>query len=481
MAERETARSLAAAISRRERSAEEATRAYLDRIAADDADVHAYLSVDREGALAAARDVDRRLAAGEEVGPLAGVPLGVKDVLCIAGWPTTAGSRALEGWRPPYDATAVARLRAAGAVVLGKLNCDEFAMGSSTEHSAYGVTRNPHDLSRVPGGSSGGSAAAVASGTCVAALGTDTGGSVRQPAAFCGVVGFKPTYGRVSRYGLIAMASSLDTVGFLTNDVADAALLLQATAGPDDHDATSATHEVADLIGAVGAATLDGVRLGVPAECFDGVPAEVAQPTEAALAKLESAGATLVPLSLPTLRHALAVYYVLMPAEVSANLARFDGVRYPSASSSFGQAERSFASQVRDWRSAHLGAEVKRRVLIGAYVLSAGFKDAYYRSAIRARRQIRDEVVGALAEVDALVTPTTPTTAFGLGEKLSDPLAMYLGDLFTVPANIAGVPAISLPLARQAGELPVGLQLIGSAWGEAQLLAVAQAASEVVG
>lgn len=455
------------------RSAEAAAAEALEAIRSRDGQLHAFTSVDEAGALQAARATDAAVAAGQPVGPLAGVPVSVKDVLCTAGWFTTAGSRALEGWRPPYDATAVARLRAAGATIIGKTNCDEFAMGSSTEYSAYGPTANPVDPTRVPGGSSGGSAAAVAAGMGLLSLGTDTGGSVRQPAAFCGVVGLKPTYGRVSRYGLIAMASSLDTVGFFANDVDDAALVLAAVAGPDGLDATAQDKPLPPA--KVEAANLSRCTVGVPRGVLgDGVEPEVAAAFNASLDRLRAAGCRVVELDLPGLSYALAVYYIVMPAEVSANMARYDGVRYPAAAAG---GAASFADGVASWRGSRIGAEVRRRILIGAHVLSVGYSDAYYRRALHARAAIRAELGAALAGVDAIATPTVPTLPFRLGEKVDDPLAMYLADLYTVPANIAGLPAVSLPLAGTS--LPVGLQLVGSWWGEAKLLGLAKAVASL--
>lgn len=469
-----SAAALAAAVAAGTRSAEAAAAEALDAIRSRDGELHAFTSVDEAGALAAARATDAAVAAGRSVGPLAGVPISVKDVLCTAGWFTTAGSRALEGWRAPYDATVVARLREAGATVLGKTNCDEFAMGSSTEYSAYGPTANPADPTRVPGGSSGGSAAAVAAGMGLLSVGTDTGGSVRQPAAFCGVVGLKPTYGRVSRYGLIAMASSLDTVGFFANDVDDAALVLSAVAGPDGLDATAPDRPLPDA--QVTAADLSRCTVGVPSGVIgEGVDPAVAGAFEASLDRLRAAGCRVVELNLPGLAYALAVYYILMPAEVSANMARYDGVRFPAAA----RASRSpsFADGVASWRGERIGAEVRRRILVGTYVLSAGYSDAFYRRALAAREAIRAELDDALRGVDAIATPTAPTPAFALGERVDDPMSMYLADLYTVPANIAGLPAISLPLPN--AQLPVGLQLVGGRWGEGKLLALAKAVASL--
>ena len=469
-----SAASLAAAVRAGTQSAEAAAAESLEAIRRRDPNLHAFLSVDEAGALAAARATDAAIASGQPVGPLAGVPISVKDVLCTAGWPTTAGSRCLEGWRPSYDATVVARLRAAGATILGKTNCDEFAMGSSTEYSAYGPTMNPVDHSLVPGGSSGGSAAAVAAGMGLASVGTDTGGSVRQPAAFCGVVGFKPTYGRISRHGLIAMASSLDTVGFFTNDVDDAALLLSAVAGADELDATAPARPVPSA--AIAPADLTKCTIGVPAGVLGkGVDPLVATAFKAKLHSLEVSGCHVIELDLPGLAYALAAYYILMPAEVSANMARYDGVRYPRGHKE--NATGSFAEGLAAWRGEHIGAEVRRRILVGTYVLSAGYHDAFYRRAQAARRAIRAELAAAFKQVDVIATPTVPTLPFGLGEKVDDPLAMYLADLYTVPANIAGVPAISLPLT--GAPLPAGFQLMASWWEEEKLLGLAKAMAKL--
>jgi aspartyl-tRNA(Asn)/glutamyl-tRNA(Gln) amidotransferase subunit A len=437
--------------------------------AAGERGVHAYLALCRERALAQAARIDALAERGDPLPPLAGAPVAVKDVLSTRGVPTTCGSRILEPYVPPYDATAVTRLEAAGAVLVGKTNCDEFAMGSSTENSAYGPTRNPHALDRVPGGSSGGSAAAVAAGQALAALGTDTGGSIRQPASFCGVVGLLPTYGRVSRYGLAAFASSLDHVGPLTRSPRDAALLLTAIAGHDPLDATSAMEPVPDY-----AAALDrpahGWRIGVPREAFanPGLAPAVKARVEAGLEALRAAGCELRPISLPLNDAAIAVYYVLATAEASSNLARYDGVRYGRR-----EAADTLADMYRATRDRGFGAEVKRRILLGTYVLSAGYYDAYYRKAQQVRTLLRRDYERAFAEVDLICTPTAPTTAFRLGEKAADPLALYLADIFTVPADLAGVPAISVPCGEEAG-LPIGLQLIAPAFQEERLLQLAQ-------
>jgi aspartyl-tRNA(Asn)/glutamyl-tRNA(Gln) amidotransferase subunit A len=448
----------------------QAARAYLERIAALDPRVGAYLTVTGEQALAQAAEADARLAAGRARGPLDGIPLAVKDVLCTAGVRTTCGSRILESFVPPYDATVVARLAAAGAVLLGKLNLDEFAMGSSTENSAFFPTRNPWDLGRVPGGSSGGSAAAVAADLAAAAFGTDTGGSIRQPAAFSGVVGVKPTYGRVSRYGLVAFASSLDQIGSLTKDVEDAAIVLGAIAGHDPGDATSVDRPVPDYR-ALLARGAEGLRLGVPDEYFiEGMDPEVEAAVRAAIRALEKLGASVEPVSLPHTEYGLAAYYLIAPAEASSNLARYDGVKYglrvPGA--------RDLVDMYGRTRAAGFGAEVKRRIMLGAYALSAGYYDAYYGKAQRVRTLVRRDFEGAFERVDLVVAPTTPNVAFRFGDK-ADPVQMYLNDVFTVPASLAGLPGISVPAGFTGAGLPIGLQLIGRAFEEATMLRAAWA------
>ncbi|MGI6380447.1 MAG: Asp-tRNA(Asn)/Glu-tRNA(Gln) amidotransferase subunit GatA [Anaerolineae bacterium] len=452
----------------------ELTERFLDRIAQLDPKVRAFLHIAPDVALQAAQDADRRRADGED-SPLLGVPLAIKDVLCTGDMPTTCGSRMLEGFRPPYDATAVARLRRAGVVPLGKTNTDEFAMGSSTENSAYWTTHNPWDLDRVPGGSSGGSAAAVAAGIATAALGTDTGGSIRQPAAFCGVVGLKPTYGRVSRHGLVAFASSLDQAGPLTHTVRDAALLLGAMAGHDPLDATSADRPVPSypdgLVGDVG-----GMRLGVPREYLseEGIDPSVSAAVRDALDVWQDLGAEIVEVSLPHTSYALPVYYLLAPAEASANLARYDGVRYGYSD----PAAEDIWDAYRKSREAGLGAEVKRRIMLGAYALSAGYYDAYYLKAQKVRTLIKRDFDEAFAQCDAIVTPTTPTPAFKIGEKADDPLRMYMADVFTLSLNLAGLCGISIPCGLADG-LPVGVQVLGNAFAEATVLRVADAYERV--
>jgi aspartyl-tRNA(Asn)/glutamyl-tRNA(Gln) amidotransferase subunit A len=460
-----TIHELTAAYRRREATPTRVTEAYLERIEKLDGQVGGYLTVTRDRALAAAGAADARYHDGVPLGPVDGVPLAYKDVFCTRGVATTCGSKILEPFVPPYDATAVARLGAAGAVMLGKTNMDEFAMGSSTEHSAFKLTRNPWDLTRVPGGSSGGSAAAVAGDLAGAALGTDTGGSVRQPAAFCGVVGVKPTYGRVSRYGLVAFASSLDQVGPLARDVRDAALLLHAIAGVDPHDATSVDEAVPDYA-ALLAGGVKGLKLGVPREYFgEGLDPEVEAAVRAAIARLRDLGATVQEVSLPTTDYGLAVYYIVAPAEASSNLARYDGVKYGLRVAG----GKDLIDMESRTRAAGFGAEVKRRIMLGTYALSAGYYDAYYGRAQKVRTLVRRDFDAAFAHVDLLVAPTTPSVAFRHGEK-ADPLAMYLNDVFTVPGSLAGLPALSLRCGFNAAGLPIGLQLIARPFDEARLL-----------
>ncbi len=456
---------------RREISAVELTQTVLDRICALDNDIKAYLTLTPEMALEQAATADRRLAAGERT-PLLGIPLAIKDVLCLEGVPTTCGSRILENFVPPYEATVVARLREMGAVFLGKTNTDEFAMGSSTENSAFFTTRNPWDLSRVPGGSSGGSAAAVAAGLCLGALGTDTGGSVRQPAALCGITGIKPSYGRVSRYGLVAFASSLDQVGTLGKDVMDAAILLQAIAGWDPRDSTSMDLPVPDYVNMLREGPdVRGLRVGVPREYFvEGMQAEVETAVRAAIAQLAGLGAELVDISLPHTGYALPVYYLIAPAEASANLARYDSVRY-GLSVPAGDIWEIY----RRTRGQGFGPEVKRRIMLGTYALSAGYYDAYYLKAGQVRTLLKQDFDQAFARVDVIACPTSPVTAFKIGERVEDPLAMYLADIFTLSVNLAGVCGISVPCGFDTQGLPIGLQLIGPAFGEERILRVAYA------
>ncbi len=446
------------------------TQALFDRIEDTDGKIGSYLTVCRDRGMAEARAADERLANGDASSPLLGIPLALKDVLLTEGVPTTCASRILQGFTPPFDATAVRRLREAGAVLLGKTNMDEFAMGSSTENSGFSLTRNPWNPDRVPGGSSGGSAAAVAAGQCVAALGTDTGGSIRQPAAFCGVVGLKPTYGRVSRFGVVAYASSLDQVGPITRDVSDCALVLQAIAGHDPADSTSVDAPVPDYPSELSRGA-SGLRVGVPGEYFAaGIQPEVEQAVRQGVREIEKAGAAVVEVSLPRTGYAVAAYYVIATAEASSNLARYDGMRYgPRA-----QAEDLTSTYTKS-RSQGFGPEVKRRILLGAYVLSAGYYDAYYLKAQKARTLVRQDFESALRQCDAIVAPTTPTTAFKIEEMTEDPLRMYLSDIFTVPANLAGLPALSLPCGFDRIGLPIGMQIIGRPFDEATVLRLGHA------
>jgi len=459
-------------LDRRDVSSVELTQAVLDRIFSVDNDVKAYLTLTPEPALEQAANADRIRAGlgADDPPPLLGIPLAVKDILCLEGVPTTCGSRILEEYTPPFSATAVEKLQQAGAVILGKTNTDEFAMGSSTENSAFFPTRNPWDLSRVPGGSSGGSAAAVAAGMAFGALGSDTGGSVRQPAALCGVVGLNPTYGRVSRWGLVAFASSLDQVGCLARTVGDAAILFGAIAGYDARDSTSVDAPVPDYL----ASLKDGVRglrVGVPREYFiEGMQPEVEAAVRAAIATLADVGAEIVDVSLPHTEYALPVYYLIAPAEASANLARYDGIRY-----GLSRQEKDLWDGYRQTREQGFGPEVKRRIMLGTYALSAGYYDAYYLKASQVRTLIRRDFDRALTQCDVLAAPTTPTTAFKLGEKTDDPLQMYLADVFTLALSLAGLCGLSLPCGFDQAGLPIGLQIMGGAFDEAAVLRVAHA------
>ena len=445
------------------------TQAVLDRILALDNDLQAYLTIVPEMALEMAATADQRRSQGEDH-PLLGIPLAIKDVLCLEGVRTTCGSRILEDFIPPFTATSVARLEAAGAVFLGKTNTDEFAMGSSTENSAFCTTHNPWDLTRVPGGSSGGSAAAVAADLCLGALGTDTGGSVRQPASFCGVVGLKPSYGRVSRYGLIAFASSLDQVGVFGKDVTDAAILLQTIAGHDPLDSTSMPLPTPDYRRAL-TGDVRGMRIGVPAEYFiAGMQPETEQAVRAAIARLADLGAEIIEVNMPTTAEALPVYYLIAPAEASANLARYDGVRFGLSAGA-----TDIWENYRQTRGAGFGPEVKRRIMLGAYALSAGYYDAYYLRAQKVRTLIRRDFERAFAQVDVMACPTSPFTAFKIGEKADDPLQMYLADIFTLSLNLAGNCGLSMPCGFDSSGLPIGLQLLGPAFGEEKILRAAHA------
>jgi aspartyl-tRNA(Asn)/glutamyl-tRNA(Gln) amidotransferase subunit A len=455
----------------RKLSAIELAEAHFSEIASRDETIGSYLSLTRARALEQAKRIDALAEKGDPLPKLAGVPVAIKDVLMTRGERTTAASRLLENFVAPYSATAVDRLEAAGAIVLGKLNCDEFAMGSSNENSAFRPVRNPRDTTRVPGGSSGGSAAAVAAGFAVATLGSDTGGSIRQPAAFCGVVGLLPTYGRVSRYGLIAFASSLDHVGPLTRTVKDSATLLEVIAGRDPHDSTSADVPVGKYAAECGR-EIKGLRIGIPKEYFgEGLDPEIRQAIERRIDGLRSAGCEIVNVSLPHTEYAVPVYYLVATAEASANLARFDGVRYTTRSPQ----AKTLSDMYRRSRDEGFGAEVKRRILLGTYALSAGYYDAYYLKAQQVRTLLTRDFQNAFTSVDAIVTPVTPTTAFRLGEKTDDPMAMYLSDIYTVTANLVGVPGISLPCGNSSEGLPIGIQILGKHFDEATIIRLAHA------
>jgi aspartyl-tRNA(Asn)/glutamyl-tRNA(Gln) amidotransferase subunit A len=444
---------------------------HYDRIASLDGKINSFLALSRVRAMTQARKIDEMAAKGQVLPPLAGVPVGIKDVLVMQGAPATAGSLILKGYRPPYDATVVAKLEAAGAILLGKLNCDEFAMGSSNENSAYGPVLNPRDLSRVPGGSSGGSAAAVAADFATATLGTDTGGSIRQPAAFCGVVGVLPTYGRVSRYGLIAFASSLDRVGPLTKTVKDAARVLQVIAGKDVMDATSSSRPVDDYVGDL-VKPVDRLRIGVPEEYFgEGLDPEIRRAIEATIDGLKMAGCVVKPVSLPHTKYAIPTYYVIATAEASSNLSRFDGVRFGLRAAE----ANTLSAMFRKTRDQGFGAEVKRRILLGTYALSAGYYDAYYRKAQQVRTLLTRDFMVAFADVDVLVAPVTPTPAFKLGEKTDDPVQMYLEDIYSVAASLAGICGVSVPCGKTKEGLPIGVQIMAKHFDEATMLRVGQA------
>ena len=459
-----SARGLAAAVRSGERSARSVVEDHLETIRSGEPEIHAFNLVLADEALAAADEVDRRVAAGEDPGPLAGVPVALKDNLCTRGVPTTCSSRILEGWLPPYDATVVERLAAAGAEVVGKTNLDEFAMGSSTENSAFGVTRNPLDLTRVPGGSSGGSAAAVAAGFAPLALGSDTGGSIRQPAALCGVVGVKPTYGAVSRYGLVAFASSLDQIGPFARTVSDAALLLEAIGGHDPRDSTSIPEPAASLTEVLDRG-VEGLRIGVIEELsgdgLEGIADDVRSRLGEAASALDEAGATVETTSVPSTVYGLSAYYVIAPAEASSNLARYDGVRYGLRVDAPNAGDMNTAT-----RTAGFGDEVKRRIMLGTYALSAGYYDAYYGKSQKVRTLIVQDFARAYEEFDLLLCPTAPTTAFPIGEKTADPMTMYLNDVCTIPSNLAGHPAMSVPFGVGDDGMPVGVQILAPAMGE---------------
>ena len=461
-----TASGIASAVSSGSVSARTVVDAHLEQIAARDGDIHAFNLVTADEARAQADAIDADIAAGRPVGPLAGVPIALKDNLCTHGIDTTCSSKILEGWKPPYDATVVSRLRAAGAISVGKTNLDEFAMGSSTENSAFGATKNPLDLSRVPGGSSGGSAAAVAAGFAPVSLGSDTGGSIRQPAALCGVVGVKPTYGMVSRYGLVAYASSLDQIGPFATTVSDAALITEVISGHDPMDSTSIPQPAPSLVGAV-TQGVSGMRIGRVTDLPGGAEPEVMERLNAAFDALAAAGATIVDITLPSLSYALTAYYLIAPAEASSNLARFDGVRYGLRVNAADTNAMYGAT-----RAAGFGDEVKRRIMLGTYALSAGYYDAYYGKALKVRRIIAQDFDAAYKNVDAIVIPTSPLVAFKAGEKVDDPMAMYLCDIYTIPTNLAGHPAMSVPFGTGAHHLPVGMQVLAPALGEAAMFRV---------
>jgi aspartyl-tRNA(Asn)/glutamyl-tRNA(Gln) amidotransferase subunit A len=453
----------------RDFSAVELTQSALEFAKAENPKTNAYLHFSPERALAAANRVDRKLAAGEDPGVLAGVPVAVKDVIITKGVRTTCGSRLLERYIPPYDATAVIRLEQAGGVILGKTNCDEFAMGSSNENSAFGPVKNPVALDRVPGGSSGGSAAAVAQGTAVVALGSDTGGSVRQPASFCGVVGVTPTYGRVSRYGLVAFASSLDHIGPMARTVADAALLLQTIAGRDENDSTSAFAPLPDYVAALDG-KIKGAKIGLPREYFEGLASETGDLIAKGVDLLKKLGCEFREISLPATKYAVACYYIIATAEASSNLARYDGVRYTTRA----EAE-TLSDMYRSTRGAGFGAECKRRIMLGTYVLSHGYYDAYYLKAQKVRALIAEDFRKAFADVDAIVAPVSPFPAFKIGEKIDDPLAMYLSDIYTITGDLAGIPCMSVPCGKTAGGLPVGMQILTKHFDETGMFRLADA------
>ncbi len=460
----------AQSLRKKEYSAVELTQAYIDAIAQREAEIHAYISTDAETALKQADAADKRIGAGEGT-VLTGIPAGIKDNMCTKGIRTTCASKMLADYIPPYDAHVIERLKEAGYVLLGKLNMDEFAMGSTTENSAMGITKNPCDTTRVPGGSSGGSAAAVAACEAAYTLGSDTGGSIRQPAAFCGVVGMKPTYGRVSRYGLVAFASSLDQIGPLTRDVRDNALVLSAVAGHDRRDATSVEIGVDDYLAGLESGVA-GMRIGLPEEFFgEGISADVKEAVLAAADTLAAMGAELVQVKMPSLDHALSAYYVISSAEASSNLARFDGVRYGYRAADFTDMDELYQKS----RSEGFGSEVKRRIMLGTFALSSGYYDAYYKKALQVRSLVRADFDAAFKKCDCILSPVAPTVAYKIGEKTNDPLEMYLGDAYSVPVNIAGVPALSLPCGTGEGGMPVGMQLIGPAFSEAMLYRVGYA------
>jgi aspartyl-tRNA(Asn)/glutamyl-tRNA(Gln) amidotransferase subunit A len=454
---------------KRKVTSREATEALYQQIQEVDGKIKAYLMLTEEEAFHQADQVDGKIVRGEEIGDLAGIPIGIKDILCTKGIPTTCASKILEGYIPFYDGTVVQRLKERDAVILGKLNMDEFAMGSSTENSRFQVTRNPWDLDRIPGGSSGGSAAATAADECIAAIGTDTGGSIRQPAFCCGVVGMKPTYGRVSRYGLVAFASSLDQIGPITKDVEDCALLMNAISGYDPCDSTSVNVEVPDYKQSL-VRDARGIRIGIPDEYFiEGMDPDVERAVQEAIGLFKKWGAEIKKISLPHTKYAVAVYYIICTAEASSNLARYDGVKYGLRSKRF----KDLLGMYTQTRAEGFGQEVKRRIILGTYVLSAGYYEAYYRKASQVRTLMRKDFEEAFERVDVIITPTAPTPAFRIGEKVKDPLQMYLSDIYTIPVNLAGIPAISIPCGFSHENLPIGLQIMGKHFDEEKLLRVA--------
>ena len=467
-----SAEKLVALYTRRDLSVTEVITGVFDEIERSDKSIHAFITLCRDRALEDARRADSRIASGEPLDALMGVPVAIKDNMALRDFPTTCGSKILEGYVHPYTATAVERLRGAGAIIVGKTNLDEFAMGSSTENSGFFVTRNPHNLDRVPGGSSGGSAASVAAGMSLIALGSDTGGSIRQPASFCGVVGMKPTYGRVSRYGLVAYASSLDQIGPFAKSVRECAQVLQAISGFDPYDSTSADVPVESYVKGLDQ-PMNALRIGIPREYFDnaggGMDSEVKAAVEGAIRRYESMGCKIEEIRLPHTEHAVATYYLIATAEASSNLARYDGVRYGRREAGSG----SLSEMYRKTRMAGFGKEVKRRILLGTYALSAGYYDAYYLKALKVRTLILQDFQKAFEKVDVILTPTTPTVAFKSGEKTADPLSMYLSDIFTITCNLAGLPGISLPCGTNSEKLPIGMQLLANHFQEGLLLRAA--------
>ncbi|MED5579937.1 MAG: Asp-tRNA(Asn)/Glu-tRNA(Gln) amidotransferase subunit GatA [Nitrospinota bacterium] len=455
-------------------SSEEVTKTYLERIKETEDRVHAYLTVLEDDAIKSARIADKNFKKNDISSPLQGIPIAIKDLLCMKGTKTTAGSKILENFTSPYDATAVSKLKDAGAVILGKLNMDEFAMGSSCEHSAFGPTHNPWKLDSVPGGSSGGSAASVAAHSCIASLGSDTGGSIRQPAACCGVVGMKPTYGRVSRYGLIAFASSLDQIGPLTRNVEDCAIILSIISGHDSKDSTSSKEQVPNFLEKIDHG-IEGMKIGIPDEYFiDGMDPEIKQATNDAIKTMENLGAEIINISLPHTKYALPIYYIIAPAEASSNLSRYDGVRYgvrKEGESEYGPLFGMYSAS----RDEGFGKEVKRRIMLGTYALSSGYYDAYYTKALKARTLVCEDFIEAFSKIDLILSATTPTPAFKLGERLNDPLSMYLSDILTIPCNIAGLPGISIQNGITSSGLPMGLQLLGKPFDEEGILKAAYA------